>query len=69
MPRVQRRIQKKKKSRSCKIEFVRNCMRDGGRPSEIALQGEVSNHSKLRWAKSKVVSVREKVSCETSDMG
>lgn len=37
-------------------------MRDGGRPSEAALQEEASNHSKLRWTKAKVVSVREKVS-------
>jgi hypothetical protein len=36
-------------------------MRDGGRPSEAVLQEKASNHSKLRWSKAKVVSVREKV--------
>ncbi|WP_032113179.1 hypothetical protein [Candidatus Paracaedibacter symbiosus] len=41
-------------------------MRDGGRPSEAALQEEASNHSKLRWSKARVVSVREKVSCKIS---
>lgn len=41
-------------------------MRDGGRSSEAALQEEASNHSKLRWSKAKVVSVREKVSCKIS---
>ena len=41
-------------------------MRDGGRSSEAALQEEASNHSKLRWSKAKVVSVREKVSYKIS---
>ena len=41
-------------------------MRDGWRPSEAALQEEASNHSKLRWSKAKVVSVREKVSYKIS---
>ncbi|EKE09253.1 MAG: hypothetical protein ACD_16C00204G0002 [uncultured bacterium] len=41
-------------------------MRDGGRPSEAALQEEVTNHSELRWSKAKVVSVREKVSYKIS---
>jgi hypothetical protein len=45
---------------------VRNCTRDGGRPSEAALQEEASNPSKLRWSKAKVVSVGEKVSCKIS---
>lgn len=43
-----------------------NYIRDGGRPSEAALQEEASNHSKLRWSKAKVVSVREKVSYKIS---
>ena len=43
-----------------------NCIRDGGRPSEAALQEEASNHSELLWSKATVVSVREKVSCKTS---
>ena len=33
---------------------------------EAALQEEASNHSKLRWLRAKVVSVREKVSYKTS---
>jgi hypothetical protein len=45
---------------------VRNYIRDGERPSEAALQEEASNHSKLRWSKAKVVSVREKVSYKIS---
>jgi group II intron reverse transcriptase/maturase len=45
------------------------CTRDGGRPSGIALQGEVSNHRKLRRSRAGVVSVaetadRESVRCE-----
>lgn len=45
---------------------MRNYIRDGGRPSETALQEEASNHFKLRWSKAKVVSVREKVSQKIS---
>ena len=44
-----------------------NCIEDGGWPSEAALQEEASNHSKLRWSKARVVSVREKVSYKASD--
>lgn len=47
-------------------KFVRNCTKDGGCPSETVLQEKVSNHSKLRWSKVKVVSVREKVSNKAS---
>lgn len=47
---------------------MRNCARDGGRPSETVLQEKVSNHSKLRRSKAGVVSVREKVSNKTSGM-
>ncbi len=32
-----------------KSDIVRNYIRDGGRPSEAALQEEASNHFKLRW--------------------
>lgn len=46
-----------------------NYTRDGGRPSEAVLQEEASNHSKLRWLKAKVVSVREKVSSKASGEG
>ncbi len=45
-----------------------NCIRDGSRPSEAALQEEASNYSKLRWSKARVVSVREKVSYKISSM-
>ena len=44
-------------------------MRDEGRPFEVALQEGASNHSKLRWSKAKVVSVREKVSYKVSGKG
>jgi hypothetical protein len=37
-------------------------MGDGSRPSEVALQEEASNHSKLRLLRAKVVSVRVKIS-------
>ena len=53
MPRAQHRGSKEPLA-------VRNCMKDGGRPSEAALQGEASNHLKLLRAKSVVVSVEEK---------
>jgi hypothetical protein len=45
---------------------VRNCTKDGSRPSEAALQEEASNHFKLRWSKARVVSVEEKVSYKIS---
>ncbi len=45
---------------------MRNYIRDGSRSSEAALQEEASNHSKLRWLRAKVVSVREKVPCKVS---
>ena len=45
---------------------MRNCARDGSRSSEVALQGVISNHSKLRWENTRVVSVREKVSYKAS---
>jgi hypothetical protein len=48
------------------FKWVRNYTRDGGRPSEAALQEEASNHSKLHWSKARVVSVREKGSWKTS---
>jgi hypothetical protein len=43
-----------------------NYTRDGRRSSEVALQGVTSNHSKLRWLNTRVVSVREKVSYKAS---
>ena len=45
---------------------MRNCTKDGRRPSEAALQEEASNHFKLRWSKARVVSVEEKVSYKIS---
>jgi hypothetical protein len=41
-------------------ETVRNCTKDEGGPFGAALQGEASNHLKLLWLKSPVVSVEEK---------
>ena len=35
-------------------------MEDGGRPSEIGLQGRVSNHLERHWLKTVVVNVKEK---------
>ena len=31
------------------VEAVRNCISDGGRPSEVGLQEQISNCRKLRW--------------------
>jgi len=39
---------------------LRNCTNDEGGPFGAALQGEASNHLKLLWLKSPVVSVEEK---------
>ena len=36
------------------------CMEDEGRPLEIGLQGQVSNHLELRGSRARVVSVEEK---------
>jgi hypothetical protein len=41
---------------------MRCCVGDGGRPSGIALQGEVSNHRELLRSSAVVVSVAEKAS-------
>lgn len=35
-------------------------MDDGGRPTETAMQVEVSNHPEVLWTKTRVLSVREK---------
>ena len=43
----------------CK-EVVRNYIRDGRRSSEAVFQEKASNHSKLRWSKARVVSVKGK---------
>jgi len=37
-----------------------NCVRDEGRPLGAGLQGQASNHLKLRWLRAGVVSVKEK---------
>ena len=40
---------------------MRSCIGDGGfRPSEVCLQGPISNHPERHWLKTVVVSVREK---------
>ena len=39
---------------------MRCCAGDEGWPLGVALQGEASNHLKLRWLKTVVVSVEEK---------
>ncbi len=38
----------------------RGCKRDGGRPSEVGMQVQISNHLKLLWSKTTVVSIEEK---------
>ena len=38
----------------------RGCKRDGGSPSGIGMQVQISNHLKLLWLKAMVVSVEEK---------
>jgi hypothetical protein len=40
---------------------MRNCTRDGGRPSEIGNQVLISSHRKLLLSKAMVVSVAENV--------
>jgi hypothetical protein len=44
---------------------VRNCTRDEGRPLEVGLQEQASNHLKLLWSKAMVVSVKEKARHKT----
>lgn len=39
---------------------VKSCVRDGGRPSGIGLQGQISNHLERHRSKALVVSVRAK---------
>ena len=43
-----------------RCQSIRCCARDGGWPPGIALQGEVSNHRKLRRSRAGVVSVADK---------
>ena len=43
---------------------MRCCMRDGGWPSAVALQGEAANHRELRRSRAGVVSVAEKARCQ-----
>ena len=45
---------------------MRNCTKDGRRPSKATLQGRALNHFKLRWLRARVVSVEEKVSYKIS---
>jgi len=43
-------------------------MEDGGRPSGVGLQEQVSNHLKLLWSRALVVSVKEKAGLNLSGM-
>ena len=38
----------------------RGYKRDGGSPSEVGMQVQISNHLKLLWSKARVVSIEEK---------
>jgi retron-type reverse transcriptase len=49
------------KEARCRTDLrMRCCMRDGGWPSVVALQGEAANHRELRRSRAGVVSVAEK---------
>src|SRR3954467_5919903 len=41
-------------------QLKRCCTRDGGRPSAVALQGEIANHREVRRSRAGVLSVAEK---------
>ena len=42
------------------LEDTNNCINDGSRSTENAIQVEFSNHSKMLYSKDMVLSVREK---------
>ena len=46
------------------LEDTINCINDGSRPTENAIQVEFSNHSKVLYSKDMVLSVREKSTLE-----
>ena len=46
------------------LEDTTNCINDGSRPTENAIQVEFSNHSKVLYSKDMVLSVREKSTLE-----
>jgi RNA-directed DNA polymerase len=60
--RVQRTLKEDRCRRS--DQLMRCCMRDGGWPSAVALQGEAANHRELRRLRAGVVSVAEKARCQ-----
>ncbi len=41
-------------------QITSNCINDGSRPTVIAMQVEITNHSKVLYSKDMVLSVREK---------
>ncbi len=45
---------------SVKLFRIFNCMDDGSRSTDNAVQAELSNHSKVLYSKDMVLSVREK---------
>ena len=47
----------------------RNCIGDDGRPIEVGLQEQASNHLKLHWSRAIVVSVEEKIQQRLYQMG
>lgn len=55
-------VQRTLKEDRCRRSMHRRrcCMRDGGWPSAVALQGEAANHRELRRSRAGVVSVAEK---------
>ena len=50
----------------CRRRYRRKrcCTRDGGRPSAVALQGEIANHREVRRSRAGVLSVAEKACCQ-----
>ena len=49
-----------------KYNDICNCINDGSRPTAIAIQVEVANHSKVLYSKDMVLSVREKATSKLS---
>ena len=45
---------------------IRNCINDGSRSTENAMQVEFSNHSKVLYSKDMVLSIREKATFKLS---
>ena len=51
------------------LSTVCNYTGDGGRPSEVGLQGRASNHRELRGSRARVVSVTEKARLRSRQVG